>query len=677
MNVRRLLRIFSSRATVLPRRLRFSSALLVFGLICCCSGSVRSQSDFTVIALPDTQYYAKSYPNIFNAQMNWIVQNAQALNIQLVLGLGDVVDNPNISTQLPNADAAYKILDNANIPYFAAIGNHDYYNGGITAFGLKRDATGFNQYFGPSRYANKPYYGGNFNGSNENFWGTIKLGGQTYLVLLLEFYPRDVVLPWAANVLSQNAALPAIVVTHSQLTNNAHITTCDNYDKESYALINSNDGEQLWTRLLSQYTNVELVLSGHVIDGNGVARVADLGIHGNLVNQIMSDYQAFVNGGNGYLRIMKFHPSLNTIEVSTYSPYDGSSLTDARNQFVVPIVATPTGTTTTIKGVVRDSDLCLPIAGATVTDDQGHSVLTDQSGSFTLTGDTPGPVSLTASQNGRISASNKITANAGYTYTTKFSLSFAPATAVPSQPGSISGTINDAATGSAVVAATVGYGSGSTTSDTNGDYLLSNVPAGTVTLTVNASGYQSSSQAVTVSSGSNTTASFSLSSASTGNVLGRVTSASNGAAISGAAVSGGGASTVTDTTGSYALSNLPPGTYSITAGKSGWGSQTQAASVVAGANTSLNFQLSTSGEIKGTITNTAGVAIAGASVNLTGGAIATNRTVSSSSAGTYNSGWIPIGTYTVTVSASGYTSQQTTVSITTGQVAAVNFTITQ
>lgn len=388
--------------------------------------NARAQSDFTIIALPDTQYYAKSYPGIFNAQMNWIVQNASVLNIQLVLGLGDVVDNPNLSGQLTNADAAYKILDNANIPYFAAIGNHDYYNGGSTSVGLKRDATLFNQYFGPTRYAGKPYYAGNYAGSNENFWGTINLGGQTYLILVLEFYPRDAVLPWAGQILSQNPNLPAIVVTHSFLTLNAHITTCDNYSKEPYGLINSNDGEQLWNKLLSQYGNIQLVLAGHVVDGNGIARVADLGVNGNLVNQVMSDYQSFVNGGNGYLRIVKFHPSLNTIEVSTYSPYDGTSLTDPGNQFVIPIAASPSGPNATIKGRVRDADTCAGLAGASVTDSQGHSVVTDKSGNFTIKGLLPGAVTVTASAPGRSAASNVIRTNAGYTYTTKFVLSLAP-----------------------------------------------------------------------------------------------------------------------------------------------------------------------------------------------------------------------------------------------------------
>ena len=82
--------------------------------------------NFTVVVLPDTQYYSESYPAILNSEMQWIVNNASTLNIQLVLGLGDIVNNGGSSTEWTTADAAYRKLDAARIPYFAPLGNHDY-----------------------------------------------------------------------------------------------------------------------------------------------------------------------------------------------------------------------------------------------------------------------------------------------------------------------------------------------------------------------------------------------------------------------------------------------------------------------------------------------------------------------------------------------------------------------
>ena len=48
--------------------------------------------DFTIVALPDTQHYSQSYPQIFNSQTQWIKDNVSALNIRLVLGEGDIVN---------------------------------------------------------------------------------------------------------------------------------------------------------------------------------------------------------------------------------------------------------------------------------------------------------------------------------------------------------------------------------------------------------------------------------------------------------------------------------------------------------------------------------------------------------------------------------------------------------
>jgi hypothetical protein len=57
---------------------------------------------------------------------------------------------------------------------------------------MTRDATVFNSYFGPSRYQGKSYYGGNFPvGSNENFYGVFNVNSTSYLVLCLEFIPRN------------------------------------------------------------------------------------------------------------------------------------------------------------------------------------------------------------------------------------------------------------------------------------------------------------------------------------------------------------------------------------------------------------------------------------------------------------------------------------------------------
>ena len=81
--------------------------------------------EFTIVALPDTQFYSSLNPQIFAAQTQWIANHVQDQNIQLVVGLGDIVDAGGDLTQWQNADAAVRLLS-GKVPYMMAIGNHDY-----------------------------------------------------------------------------------------------------------------------------------------------------------------------------------------------------------------------------------------------------------------------------------------------------------------------------------------------------------------------------------------------------------------------------------------------------------------------------------------------------------------------------------------------------------------------
>src|SRR6195256_6184232 len=66
--------------------------------------------EFTIIALPDTQFYSSLNPQIFAAQTQWIADHVVDQNIQLVVGLGDIVDAGGDVTQWQNADSAVRLL---------------------------------------------------------------------------------------------------------------------------------------------------------------------------------------------------------------------------------------------------------------------------------------------------------------------------------------------------------------------------------------------------------------------------------------------------------------------------------------------------------------------------------------------------------------------------------------
>jgi hypothetical protein len=400
-----------------------------------------SSGQFTVVTLPDTQNYSEYYPQILTSQTQWIANNAAALNIQFVLGLGDIVNDGSATAQYANADASYRILDNARIPYLAALGNHDYAN----ATPLTRDATVFNSYFGPARYAGKSYYGSsNFPaGSNENFYGVFNVNGTSYLVLVLEFIPRNSAIAWASNIIEQNPDKSIIIVTHAFLTPSGFRQGhCDSNSAEDFGLAGDNDAGALWDKLVSKYPNVMMVLNGH---DTGYAYRQDLGNNGNLVNQIVSDYQDWADGGGGYLRIMTFNPALNQISVTSYSPYYNTYLTDAGNQFTINMTKPiTTSTTGSVAGIVRNQSSCAPIGGVTVSAPGGEG--TSNSGGYYGTGSvTPAfPQTVTASASGWATNTETVKVDAGYNAQINYFM-------VPSGSATGSITINAPAPGTNVV----------------------------------------------------------------------------------------------------------------------------------------------------------------------------------------------------------------------------------
>lgn len=271
----------------------------------------------TVVVLPDTQRYSQESPEIFERQTRWIAAVAAEENVQFVVHVGDVVHQPT-DEQFRNADKAVRTLDEAGIPYGIAIGNHDYdRDGGLAA----REATRFDACFGPDRFADEPWWGGTYDpGTIHNAYAYFSDGGRKYLVLFLELFPRPEVVEWANDILEQNAAHEAILVTHGYLNHDStRIDENDTWDVTHYEDVTGLNGPDIWERVVEPNDNVFLVLSGHVLC-DGSARLASVRDDGSVVHQILTNYQTEENGGNGYLRLLRFHPPNGCISVETYSP---------------------------------------------------------------------------------------------------------------------------------------------------------------------------------------------------------------------------------------------------------------------------------------------------------------------------------------------------------------------
>ncbi len=127
------------------------------------------------MVLPDTQFYSRySTPETgnlaqahygsepFKAQVEWLVKNQEALNIDFATHLGDVVDQADVEGEWKVADEAMKVLDDSEYHIFEA-------------------------------------------------------EGQKYLVLALGWRPDDEALTWAQGVLDAHPDLPVILTSHEVL----------------------------------------------------------------------------------------------------------------------------------------------------------------------------------------------------------------------------------------------------------------------------------------------------------------------------------------------------------------------------------------------------------------------------------------------------------------------------
>ena len=152
--------------------------------------------DFTFIALPDTQYYSQSFPEVFLAQTEWIVENKKALNIAFVSHLGDVVDLAPVDVQWDKAKAAMDLLldpiltENVEgIPHGVSVGNHDQF--GNNRAGTLRDpgstTVDFNQNFSLDLFESYSWYGGHFGDNNDNSYQLFEAGGMEFIIFHLEF----------------------------------------------------------------------------------------------------------------------------------------------------------------------------------------------------------------------------------------------------------------------------------------------------------------------------------------------------------------------------------------------------------------------------------------------------------------------------------------------------------
>lgn len=294
---------------------------------------------FSIVIVPDTQCYLSARcrvrgsgnPEFFYAQTRWIAANKDALNIAAVISVGDIAHCPFSTDDWQKAEKGYEPLESANIPYLTVPGNHDYDSGDCKGEVSIRRTSAYNKSFGLARYSRHSWFGQSTfpSGTTDNAFITFSAGGNDYLVVGLELFPRNEALQWAESVIRSHPKHQVILATHAFLeADGKRATGLDEFSADG------NTGKQMWNRYLKHYPNLVAVVNGHYFRKQA-SRRTDIAENGNIVAQMFSNYQVLPDGGGGYLRVLTFRTGEMLMDVKTYSPYLDRYMADDDNQFTI------------------------------------------------------------------------------------------------------------------------------------------------------------------------------------------------------------------------------------------------------------------------------------------------------------------------------------------------------
>ena len=228
---------------------------------------------YSFAVVGDTQSISYYYPEKMSVIYDWIVDNIENKNIKFVMGLGDITEK--------NADAEWTVAKqtvgklHGKVPYSVAVGNHDTAEKLTNTF----DELGY-----------RDIISGSFGSGLENTYQYLTVGEVDYIIFALDCGASDEVLAWAGEIIAAHPKHNVIITTHAYLNKDGtKLDSSDIYSVSNYGY--SNDGSDIWDKLVSKYENIVLVLSGH-ISNDEIVMSKSIGENGNTVTGMLIDPQA-------------------------------------------------------------------------------------------------------------------------------------------------------------------------------------------------------------------------------------------------------------------------------------------------------------------------------------------------------------------------------------------------
>lgn len=259
-----------------------------------------SAGQYTIAWISDTQYYSRSFPDIYFSMTEFLHENRERLNLKYIAHTGDLVNSADDEAQWA---VAVKAMDTIKeIPGGVLAGNHDVFNG-------KADYSEYSRYFGEDRYAGEPWYGGSFK-DNRGHFDLMDIGGTKYIFVYMGYIQTSQSIKWLNETFSAHPDRLGVLLLHDYLDTDSTLTS---------------DGELLFEKVVKKNPNIRFVLCGHRYTLNNINAEIDDDGDGQpdrTVHQIIGNYQAAGDmGGSGFMRFFKVDEEEGKIYMYSYSPY--------------------------------------------------------------------------------------------------------------------------------------------------------------------------------------------------------------------------------------------------------------------------------------------------------------------------------------------------------------------
>ena len=312
-----------------------------------------AKGDYTMIVLPDTQNLVDYWPETYYAQMKWIADRKDELNIQAVLHMGDMV-NSNNDTQWTVCETGTDILNAAGIPWMPMMGNHD-------------DSTWFNKYYDYAAYGtDQSWFGGSYHGDklNHTYW-FVTVGEREYLILSLGWAPSWDVLEWAQGIVEEHAEKSVILTCHAYMNKDGTLLSAGDAHCVTAYYSGYPNGDDVWNAF-KDYGNVVLAMGGHIHSADLVTWVGQNGAGQDVTSLLVDRQNDDISNRYAMVAVLTFHADSDTVDVNWVSTrYDALYLEKNQFSITVPqvcehefVTETTEATCTTGGGVKHTCTLC-------------------------------------------------------------------------------------------------------------------------------------------------------------------------------------------------------------------------------------------------------------------------------------------------------------------------------